>query len=177
MNFIFVLFFVAYLSWGYAGLFVFKTLNGKDKAIKYTVSLLIAAFAAFSLYEISHTTTNAGVSFITIALVLSALAIFWWAVKTNSAKQLEFAYTSSTEKQLIKTGPFAWVRHPFYLAYLMTWSGYALLVQSGASVAITITMFCLFIYAAIAEEKELSENQEYAGYKAKVGMFLPQFKI
>ena len=177
MKLIFVLFFVAYVSWGYAGLFVFKTLKGKDKAIKYTVSLLIATFAAFSLYEISHTTANAAVSLITIALVSSALAIFWWAVKTNSVEQLEFAYTSTTEKQLIKTGPFAWVRHPFYLAYLMTWSGYTLYVQSKGSVMIMLTMFFLFIHAAIIEERELLESQDYGEYQDKVGMFLPRIKI
>lgn len=78
-------------------------------------------------------------------------------------------------RTLITGGPFRFVRHPFYLAYVLAW-----LAAPVATWGPVITLFALiqiatFIVAARREERQLEGlfGEGYRAYKARTGMFLP----
>ena len=80
-------------------------------------------------------------------------------------------------KALITTGPFALIRHPFYVAYSIAW-----LAAPVATHGPLVTLFGLgaigvYAYAARREEQQLEERfgEAYRVYKMGTGMILPSF--
>lgn len=74
------------------------------------------------------------------------------------------------------SGPFRWIRHPFYSSYIFGWLGAAVIVYS---VPIIIAAFMSYIYWIAAKKEEnliLSSHfsYEYKGYLSRTGMFIPK---
>jgi len=79
------------------------------------------------------------------------------------------------EHRLIKKGPFALVRHPLYVSYLLILIGLGLTFLVYW-LLIPVLFIAIGIYpVASAEEKVLIEQfgDEYLEYKEEVGMFFP----
>ncbi len=53
----------------------------------------------------------------TICLYALSLGLFWWAILT--AKGLDFAFSDNVGN-IVTTGPFRFLRHPFYTSYMLT---------------------------------------------------------
>ncbi len=105
----------------------------------------------------------------------SATMVFWWAVGTTSTIGLRIAYQKGSTDDIVSTGPYALVRHPFYTAYLLFWIGTGLL--AGAWQWIPVLLMVVW-YARIArsEERRLSQSNHsaaYADYRQRTGMFIP----
>ncbi len=112
--------------------------------------------------------------FATAILYSIALFLFWWAVFTT--KRMGFALTSKIER-VFTTGPFAWIRHPFYTSYSCIWIGSSLLFNSWI-LWITLMYLLVFYYqVATREEKIIIEGEHsraYLEYRQHVGMFFPR---
>src|SRR5262249_36865737 len=46
---------------------------------------------------------------------------YWWALVAHGRERPDFACVPSTPSALTSTGPYRFVRHPIYAAYLMCW--------------------------------------------------------
>lgn len=105
-----------------------------------------------------------------------SLSIFWWAV--NTAKGLDFAFSAHIEK-LLTVGPYAIVRHPFYLSYTIGWMTSSFLFNNSI-LWITLGYMMAYYYLAAKSEEEAilaSEySEEYRLYSQNTGMFLPRIK-
>jgi protein-S-isoprenylcysteine O-methyltransferase Ste14 len=116
----------------------------------------------------------------TVGLVLygCAVSLFWWAISVNRKKPLTFAFTNDKPEHLIATGPYRYVRHPFYVSYLIAWiAGAVSISQYWLLIAFCVT-FVLYLDAALREERKFSSSDlstQYAQYQSQVGMFLPLF--
>lgn len=78
--------------------------------------------------------------------------------------------------ELVTDGPFRLVRNPIYSAMLPTVFGLVLMVPSApAIVAIVTLVIALELQVRLVEEPYLLQvhGEEYAGYTARVGRFLP----
>lgn len=135
------------------------------------VAIQILATYYYMSYGYQGTTVHIAVG---IGLYLTALTLFWWAIKT--AKSLDFAFSSNVG-EIITTGPFSIVRHPFYVSYILTWGTSTLMFNS---IPLWITLFYLMAFyflSAQREEKVIEKSahaEAYAKYKNSVGMFLPR---
>lgn len=113
-----------------------------------------------------------------ILLYLTAIFIFWWAISVNRKKHLTFAFSSDLPEHLVTTGPYRWIRHPFYFAYLCAWiAGATAISDYRLLVAFFVTLW-LYWRAAKEEEDKFylsSLNVEYSLYKEQAGMFWPNF--
>ena len=112
-----------------------------------------------------------------ILLYLASFSIFWRAVAATRRNRLTLAFSEDQPQHLQTAGPYRFVRHPFYLAYLLFWTA-GLFAAAGEwfLFATLAAMFALYLRAARLEEakfaaSELTEN--YSQYRAKTGMFLP----
>lgn len=123
-------------------------------------------------YEAPEITTLA--SSIWVAALLVSISLFWWAILT--ARQLDFAFSKNVGN-LLTTGPYAIVRHPFYVSYILIWASTTLLLNS---VFLWFTLFYLvtfYFLSARDEEKVIlssEHSKEYFEYRQRVGMFLPR---
>jgi protein-S-isoprenylcysteine O-methyltransferase Ste14 len=105
---------------------------------------------------------------------LTSLLVFWWVIRSRD--QLDFAFGTDVRK-LITSGPFAIVRHPLYISYIITWATGTFLFHSNLLWITLIILVCFYVLAAHREEKTILRSKlkkEYSQYKKEVGMFLPK---
>lgn len=119
-----------------------------------------------SLTRLTHTCKVLGLA-VTAAGLVIMLSAGYILSKEVYAK-------AKTERKLITTGLYAYVRHPFYLSWI--------LVSSGV-VLVTLNLLALLLLPASLvdmgtedEERELLEifGKEYEGYMKRTGRFLPK---
>lgn len=115
-------------------------------------------------------------AYVGIALFLLALGLLFWAWWYLSGQNITRIYCLDSPQTLITTGPFRLMRHPCYTAYII---GYiAAPVASGCPWLwlVLAANVALYIHAAMFEEKKFASSElaaEYATYRARTGMFLP----
>lgn len=116
-------------------------------------------------------------TFTTFALILmvSGLAIRTWAVFTLGGY---FTWHISTQENqtIIKTGPYAFVRHPGYFGAFLTYASTALFLKAWFSFILSlIILLFAFLRRIHHEEKELKFNlgSQYDSYCNKVKRFIP----
>ena len=81
------------------------------------LSLLGLVFTALQLFAIAVVDRFGLVGSIAGAvLYLASVALFWWAVITTRRLRLSLAFSSDDPKYLLRTGPYRFIRHPFYTA-------------------------------------------------------------
>ena len=118
-----------------------------------------------------------------IVAVLSfvlAFTVFWWAVAATRNRRLTLAFTPDRPAFLHTSGPYAYVRHPFYSAYLTFWVGTAVAGGGLYSWPVPIVMAGLYIAAARSEEKKFvgsSLSPTYEVYRQRTGMLFPMLVV
>ena len=78
-------------------------------------------------------------------------------------------------KEVMKTEAFRFVRHPLYLASMLTYFGVAISTLSLLSLAVLIPIVIFYDHIAGYEEKLMEEKfgSEYLEYKHKTGKWIP----
>ena len=108
--------------------------------------------------------------------LLAALALFEWARRTIRGRFFSYINSEDLPQFLCASGPFRYVRHPFYSSYLLSAASAAIMFPN----LVTIVGFAVaafgFNEAARFEEQKFAGSpvaQEYAAYKQHTGRFLP----
>jgi len=110
-----------------------------------------------------------------LILMVSGLAIRTWAVFTLGRY---FTWHISTQENqiIIKTGPYALVRHPGYFGAFLTYASTALFLKAWFSFILSlIILLFAFLRRIHYEEKELKLNlgSQYDSYRKSVKRFIP----
>ena len=110
-------------------------------------------------------------------LLACSLLLYEWARRTIRNRGFQIAWSDRTPGELCAAGPYAHVRHPVYLSYVLAFL--ALLVAFPGLPALAIVLFnaALYRHAAAADERSLIASplgNEYARYRRATGMFLPK---
>ena len=110
------------------------------------------------------------------SLYASGLALFFWALRANRERRLSAAFSLDSPRHLVTWGPYRFIRHPFYTAYLMTWTaGFAGTGRLWLLPTI-VAMVAIYARAARMEEGKFAESPlagEYRAYHQVTGRFLP----
>jgi protein-S-isoprenylcysteine O-methyltransferase Ste14 len=94
------------------------------------------------------------------ALVLGGLFFVIWAMKTNSFASRTIQVEAGQE--VISTGPYRLVRHPFYLGSVVVWLFTPLALGSYVALPAFIILIAFYVLRLLNEEKVL--RQELPGY-------------
>jgi len=100
-------------------------------------------------------------------MYVSAQALFWWGVATIRSQPLPLAFSKVLPQQVVTTGPYRILRHPFYVAYAATWLAGAIAINGIVPVGCCIYMVAQYIGAARAEHRMLLQGTlatSYADY-------------
>jgi protein-S-isoprenylcysteine O-methyltransferase Ste14 len=80
---------------------------------------------------------------------------------------------------LVKTGPYRWIRHPIYTAYLMNYVGGGLLSSNWVLTIGPVTMYAILVGIRMGQEEAVLEaqfGQAYREYMEQTGRLLPRIK-
>ncbi|MDE1905330.1 MAG: isoprenylcysteine carboxylmethyltransferase family protein [Rhodospirillales bacterium] len=162
----------AAFSWGVSK--HFRSTGAMPLGMKVTSLLSLALFVAFLLR------LTQGVSslwLISLGLFAVSFAVFAAAVNASRYTPPTLAFDTDAPSFLLQHGPYRYVRHPFYLAYILFWLGTAVAVHGLLGWIAPVLMTALYIEAASREERKF-DNSELAGaynaYRARAGMFWPR---
>jgi len=109
-------------------------------------------------------------------LYVTSLILFWWAVYTNRAKPLSAVFSPDLPGHFVSHGPYAWVRHPFYTSYLLTWLAGVAATGHLWLLSTVLVMVTIYWRAALLEEKKFFQTalaSLYLAYKSRTGLFAP----
>lgn len=78
--------------------------------------------------------------------------------------------------RVIRSGPYAWVRHPIYTGMLLAAMGTALGIGEWRGVLAVAVMWAAHSHKALREEKLLTTElgEEYASYRRNTGFLFPR---
>ena len=162
----------ACLIWG--GFFLFKSEKLSMKmvgfAILWVVGFLIDCFFIFSQPSGSIFMT------IAIALNLSAAALFFWTANTAKKRGLAAIFSATEPSFLILSGPYRFIRHPYYASYILFWASAVLASCNYIVLLPFIILSFIYLLQIRAEETKLSSSlfdKEYEEYIASTGALLP----
>ncbi len=113
------------------------------------------------------------------AVQLMCLVGFWATSGIASKNQFTTVYSKDTPVKLVRTGLYRFVRHPFYLIYLVTYGSLIFVAPSLIYTALVVSITMIYIHAARAEEAKFQASilsDEHKRYQDETGMFLPKIK-
>jgi protein-S-isoprenylcysteine O-methyltransferase Ste14 len=110
------------------------------------------------------------------AIMCLSFVLFWVTIRETRNAKLLAAFTDKNPGSLVTSGPYRYVRHPFYSSYLLFWFGWAIATANSWSLVLFAIMFVIYWRAAAQEEEKFANTQmaeEYASFKAGRTRFIP----
>ena len=106
----------------------------------------------------------------------ASFALFWWAVRV-SRRKLAACGQGVTTQEILQTGPYRFIRHPFYTAYDLAWIG-GFVATGGWPLALAVlVMGSIYEHSAREEEAGFAAGPlapEYRDYATRTGKYLPR---
>jgi protein-S-isoprenylcysteine O-methyltransferase Ste14 len=114
-----------------------------------------------------------------LVLFLAAAALFTWAIMASKQANLKLIYETDNPSFVLKAGPYAFIRHPFYTSYFIFWFGCALAAPHPVTAGFFVILVVALTMSAQAEEKSFEGTPravEYAQYRKAAGLFWPKLR-
>lgn len=167
---------MVYGSFMYLALFYFKVSDASDTwmchLIKYIGIFSIAGNMTAAYFSVSSDLAR----FLGILLLISSFVLLWWSVRIHKEVALDFAFTDRKPYRLTVRGPYAIVRHPIYLSYILGWLAGVFISGHIGLISIPIIMSAIYIRAIKSEEERFLESEfsiEYKKYSIEVKRVIP----
>ena len=112
---------------------------------------------------------------VALLLVLSGLAIRWWAILTLG-RFFTVDVATRREQPVVRTGPYRFVRHPSYTGALAAFSGIGVFMSNWLSIVALLVPITLAMFIRIRiEERALlaALGAPYADYCAHTKRLIP----
>lgn len=138
------------------------------------VSLQVALFIIY-LFDVDYFPFKNSQSISILTLGITILGILLFVISLLQLREnLSPFPTPKSNSNLIKSGLYAYIRHPTYTAILLTSFGYAWFSASVYRLFISLLLIIVFYIKSKYEEKLLSQKfKEYEEYKKHTGRFIP----
>jgi protein-S-isoprenylcysteine O-methyltransferase Ste14 len=166
--------FICFASFGWAMLRHFERAGKPQPGMILTVSV-VPVFAGVNLVSLLlRPLAHPWIAFVSYA---AGAALFWLTVAATRGRKLAACFQGHVPATFLHTGPYRFIRHPFYTAYTIVWaSGF---VATGWWPLAIIAVFMGSLYACAAHKEELgflrsSLGEEYRVYMRRTGRFLPR---
>ena len=102
------------------------------------------------------------------------LAIGAWALTANRPGNFNIRPTPRVGGQLVRGGPYRWIRHPMYTCVALCAVAGAWAAGSAMAWSATVALAGVLLVKADLEERSMaSQHPEYAAYRARTRRFLP----
>jgi protein-S-isoprenylcysteine O-methyltransferase Ste14 len=153
----------------------FKIGDGRKRLAPPVLVMMLAI--AGSLHQIAVAPLNPPLVIFGLLGLAASAALFQWARRSIQGRTFTVFFTNDTPQFVWTGGPYAYVRHPFYTSYLLSYGAVALALRSVLQVSIFLIMIMFFWIAARREERKFANSSfaaEYAAYRRRTGRFIPR---
>jgi protein-S-isoprenylcysteine O-methyltransferase Ste14 len=109
--------------------------------------------------------------------LLLSLALYEWAAWSIRDRVFSYAGNHDVPQFVHRSGPYAYVRNPFYLSYLLAEISTAVMWPGVLGALIIVLAVAYFQWLTRFEERKFADSPvaaEYAGYAANTGRLLPR---
>ena len=169
-------------GWWLAAINTKKTLRRESlgSRLTYTAPLWVAAWLLVSSRIPTRALNGrfvpraAWLYVVSVALVALGLGFATWA-RVYLGRNWSAAVTLKRDHELVKSGPYRWVRNPIYTGILVALAGSALARGQWSGVLAVAIAFGSFWYKARLEERVMHEafGAEYDAYRRDVASLIP----
>jgi protein-S-isoprenylcysteine O-methyltransferase Ste14 len=113
-------------------------------------------------------------------LFVCSVMLYEWARRSVRGRGFSVGLSGRVPDSVFQGGPYAYVRHPFYLSYMLAFAASALALPQIPTLVVCVANLALYSYMAINDERMIAGSplaSNYATYKQHVGRFVPRFFI
>lgn len=112
-----------------------------------------------------------------LVLTVCGLAIAFWA-RHHLGRYWSDKVEVKVEHKLIRSGPYAYMRHPIYSGVLLAVAGTALAVGEWRGILAFLILLTNYTAKAKKEERLLASQfgNEFEAYKRQTGFLIPRFR-
>ena len=110
-----------------------------------------------------------------LAAASAGLVIATW--RTHRVRLSLWHMENDAPRSLVTTGPYAWIRHPFYTSFLLGMLGATFSAPQIGLVLTSAYSAIVLDWTAAREERRLCASAfgaEYTAYKTRTGRFVPR---
>jgi protein-S-isoprenylcysteine O-methyltransferase Ste14 len=111
-------------------------------------------------------------------LALCSVVLYEWTRRTVIDRNFYIALGGEVPAAVCRNGPYKFVRHPFYLSYMLAFLSMVVAFPSVVSGSVCGLNIALFVYMAFDDERVLLRSPlaaDYLSYRTRARMFLPRF--
>ena len=117
----------------------------------------------------------------TIATPIACLsvALIAFTIGTHRVPLALWHQDDDAPRNIVTYGAYKYVRHPFYSAFLLALAGTVVACPHPGTLACLVYSLLMLNHTARKEERKLSDSEfgdEYRGYIAHTGRFVPRFR-
>ncbi len=181
-GYLWMAFLVAWLIWG-TKTKATRMHEGMSTRLSYLLFTIAAYFLMFSrdvprewlrtpLFHSNQITDAIG-----IALTAAGIAFACWA-RAYLGGNWSSAVTVKVGHELVRTGPYRWVRHPIYTGLILALAGTAVVRSEVRGILSVVLAYVGFKIKSRIEERTMTETfgTEYEEYSRSTGAILPKFR-
>ena len=123
----------------------------------------------------SSVSLPAEVRWVGAAIIIAAVGLFAWTLRSLGPNLTDTVVTRRAAT-LVTTGPYRWVRHPFYDSMTLLILAIALLAANWFMLAAGIVVVALVVVRTRIEEQKLVDRfgDGYRRYMSGTGRFIPK---
>jgi protein-S-isoprenylcysteine O-methyltransferase Ste14 len=112
-----------------------------------------------------------------IGLYIAAVLLLLSALEAARSMRMQRSFIDHPlPERLLTEGPYGWIRHPFYVGYMMGAIAPCLAIAHPLMIAIALAMFAITVTAAFREERVWLSSPRaaaYRQYQQRTAMFVP----
>lgn len=158
--------------------------EGVSSRLSYTLLTVVAFYCLFTAgppedwLHIRLLQGNLATEVLGVALTAAGLGFAVWA-RAYLGGNWSSSVTVKVEHQLIRTGPYRWVRHPIYSGMILAMIGTAIARGEVRGVIAVVLLYAGFkIKSKIEEQAMISTfGAEYDAYSRSTGAIMPKLRF
>jgi protein-S-isoprenylcysteine O-methyltransferase Ste14 len=110
-----------------------------------------------------------------VAIGIPTAALLFWTFRTLG-KNLTDTVVTRRDATLVTTGPYRWVRHPFYVAFILSVLANTLAMANAFILVLGLAAFVMLALRTRIEEAMLIQRfgDDYRHYMKRTGRFVPR---
>jgi protein-S-isoprenylcysteine O-methyltransferase Ste14 len=110
-------------------------------------------------------------------LAAAGIGLFLVTIRASREGRLRMAFDEGNPRGLLQHGPYKYVRHPFYVSYIIFFGGFALATWAPVATLPVAALVIIYVRAARMEERLFAGTEmaaSYEAYRQRTGFFFPR---